>query len=725
MFNSILNPGLLFAKSCCVLGLLLFFWSPETQAQLDPSVSRLSLPPSVANLYQSSPNTDNSDDFNGSNLDLGIWQYRASDNKSTFDPTYVKIDTEGGNSFVSIKAKKSRDKGAGITSKKRTHYGFYITKWRVSFRGTNDMKGYHPSIWASACNFSSPLECNDARNNGEKRLELDFMEGFKGGYWTSHCLLWHSSKYRYMFRGKDTNYPTGSNWMTMAVEYTPDYLRLWEHDGNGWSVMMEHIIPLNHDEDIYWILSNFVDDPNSAAGSSQLEVDYFYYYNTVNPSPPRTYDEADHNFATLELNRIISKSTGKALQAYNANNLSNPNGNDSKVTIVDQDNSERQGWVILQDANEPYYYYFFNKGTGKYLRAYDPGSTVHGEGEAATIRSNSNFDTYKWKIIPVLGEPGYFYLESRAANLYLRAFNPNSSGNPDGANAIVTLAVNPLDEAIKWRIETFPSLNPIADSYVKGGQSELDNFGSLSSLEVKQSANNDYKRMSFLKFNLSPIQGTVSSAKLRLKVRSNSSGTFSAFHNLHHVGSTQDSWQENEINWSERPTSVSIMEANKPVPDAGEWIEFDITSQVNSESNDTLSVRISHANADEFLVSYFSRDVANPIDFENSQEKPELIYMLDVSPMRRMTKKGEEKRKNQGIQIFPNPSNGIIWLLGSELDGSILEIYDLSGKLLLTNKLKALDHQEINISILPRGLYLLKLMQNGKILHNQKLVLEK
>lgn len=61
------------------------------------------------------------------------------------------------------------------------------------------------------------------------------------------------------------------------------------------------------------------------------------------------------------------------------------------------------------------------------------------------------------------------------------------------------------------------------------------------------------------------------------------------------------------------------------------------------------------------------------------------------------------------ISLYPNPTSGALRVN-----------YDLTGKLLIDNQLDG--NNEINLSLLTDGIYLMKILDNGKIIIAQKLV---
>ena len=162
------------------------------------------------------------------------------------------------------------------------------------------------------------------------------------------------------------------------------------------------------------------------------------------------------------------------------------------------------------------------------------------------------------------------------------------------------------------------TLSSVADAYVRGGTYTNDNFGTDTKVLVKENAgSNDFDRMSFLKFDLSTIPGNVSSAKIRLKVQNDDTG---ASHSLHLVNN--DSWTETGITWSNRPSAGALIDT-RTVPLIGDWIEFDVTTQVNGElaGDGIITVRVSESSVGTF-AGYHSREAAA------SGDHPQLTYEL-------------------------------------------------------------------------------------------------
>lgn len=70
------------------------------------------------------------------------------------------------------------------------------------------------------------------------------------------------------------------------------------------------------------------------------------------------------------------------------------------------------------------------------------------------------------------------------------------------------------------------------------------------------------------------------------------------------------------------------------------------------------------------------------------------------------------------IRIYPNPTSDVIQIESKTNKINTYSLADLSGRVLLSNKLDALNSQ-INISHLPKGVYILTLTTNGQSIHKK------
>ncbi len=162
------------------------------------------------------------------------------------------------------------------------------------------------------------------------------------------------------------------------------------------------------------------------------------------------------------------------------------------------------------------------------------------------------------------------------------------------------------------------TIAPEADSYVRGGSSASNNYGTATSLQVKDSSNNSYKRRAYLRFDLGNMSGSITSATLRVKVSYVESS--STTHLCNFVSS--DSWTETGINWNNKPSYGSQLDSETTVS-VGNWVEFDVTSQVSTEisGDDNFSCIIRETSSGQKRIDYRSRDYATAAD------RPQLVIV--------------------------------------------------------------------------------------------------
>ena len=83
----------------------------------------------------------------------------------------------------------------------------------------------------------------------------------------------------------------------------------------------------------------------------------------------------------------------------------------------------------------------------------------------------------------------------------------------------------------------------------------------------------------------------------------------------------------------------------------------------------------------------------------------------------------KELKTDVAIDVYPNPSKGVVQLSSNEMIES-LSVYDCTGRMVFSEKLNAAKSQEVNLSFLENGNYLLEI-GSGKMVSKRKLVLVK
>lgn len=127
--------------------------------------------------------------------------------------------------------------------------------------------------------------------------------------------------------------------------------------------------------------------------------------------------------------------------------------------------------------------------------------------------------------------------------------------------------------AARFKLNNTVSLYAGADAYTRDGTYGDSNYGSATVLTVKEDATG-YRRKSVLKFDLSSVPGTITSATLRLTPTS--VGTAAGIvHRLYQ--STADGWSETAITWNTVPANGSLL-GSWTVPAAGTAVALDLTA---------------------------------------------------------------------------------------------------------------------------------------------------
>ncbi|SNT63708.1 Calcineurin-like phosphoesterase [Asanoa hainanensis] len=132
---------------------------------------------------------------------------------------------------------------------------------------------------------------------------------------------------------------------------------------------------------------------------------------------------------------------------------------------------------------------------------------------------------------------------------------------------------------------TFP---PSADTYVQADTAST-NYGTSTQIAV----DNDPVRRMFLRFSVSGVSGTVSSAKLRLRTisgnaGSNNGGSFRAMSNT--------TWSETGTTWNNQPAIDGTTVGSIGSVTANGWYEVDVTSVVRG--NGTFSFGATSSSTD-------------------------------------------------------------------------------------------------------------------------------
>lgn len=227
---------------------------------------------------------------------------------------------------------------------------------------------------------------------------------------------------------------------------------------------------------------------------------------------------------------------------------------------------------------------------------------------------------------------GYHFDEGAGRNAY--SFNNTWHGllyqigvdsNPAGSDLALSGAMDHFRQLGSVGFDlNFPAgeeveyhLNPVADATVRGGTYANTNYGTSTSLIVKNTGvNSNETQEGFLRFDLASASGTVVEAKLRLYVTAS---------NVTHVHRAfvvpNDTWLETGITYANKPAAGAQIAQWNPTA-AGSWVEIPLDlALVQAESSGDKLLSLQIVNNGSGYHHYRSRNYA--------ASKPELVLVVE------------------------------------------------------------------------------------------------
>jgi hypothetical protein len=227
-----------------------------------------------------------------------------------------------------------------------------------------------------------------------------------------------------------------------------------------------------------------------------------------------------------------------------------------------------------------------------------PSGTVASSSASFTFSSSEDGSTFACSLdgaaFSTCTSPrDYTGLANGSHTFQVQATDPAGNTDPMPASRTWTVAVGPV---------TSLTFGAEADARVQES-SPGTNYGT-SYLRADGAADPDVD--SYLRFTVSGVTGTVTSAKLRLYAYTGSGNGPAVF-------STSNSWSELGLTWTNRPARTSAATDDKASIPSNSWVEYDVKSFIGG--NGTFS----------FVIATTSNDGVDIYSREAASLRPELV----------------------------------------------------------------------------------------------------
>ncbi|UKS29774.1 DNRLRE domain-containing protein [Paenibacillus sp. HWE-109] len=150
-------------------------------------------------------------------------------------------------------------------------------------------------------------------------------------------------------------------------------------------------------------------------------------------------------------------------------------------------------------------------------------------------------------------------------------------------HTLVVPVVPGYDKRMTVMAETIPAnpiqLSPVEDTYVNGGANVGKNYGTATTLLVKNyDIDSNLNRQTYMKYDLSSISGEIGTAKLKVYAVDTENSTIG----MQVYGMEDDSWKETAATWTNKPAFEHYI-ANLNVGKTASWYEINVTAFVKSQ----------------------------------------------------------------------------------------------------------------------------------------------
>ena len=145
----------------------------------------------------------------------------------------------------------------------------------------------------------------------------------------------------------------------------------------------------------------------------------------------------------------------------------------------------------------------------------------------------------------------------------------------------------------------------------------------------------------------------------------------------------------------------------------------DILYIYNNVGNNPLLMALSGTHTDStYTFNTYRLFFIFETNEKNIDQGWELFYDTDVLTV-------EEFEENRIINIFPNPSQDKIQITSEKTDMKTIDIFNIAGQLIYSEKIEAKRHVEINMYSFSSGMYFVKVTNTANEVFTKKIILNK
>ncbi|RXK57733.1 DNRLRE domain-containing protein [Lacibacter luteus] len=321
----------------------------------------------------------------------------------------------------------------------------------------------------------------------------------------------------------------------------------------------------------------------------------------------------------------------------------------------------------------------------------------------ATITINANASDADGSINKVEFFNGSTKLGEDLTSPYSYTWNNVAAGSYTlTAVATDNIGATTTSTAVAVTVNSNTTLSPIADSYVRDGNTyKNQNYGTSTALTVKKDVT-AYNREIFMKFNLNGA-ASFNTALLRLNIASAGITVTNTTWSVYYVSS--DSWTETGVTWNNKPASTTLL-ATVQGQSSG-WVEWNISAQALSEfaGDKTLSLRIVSTVIDPTSDATF-----NSKEVTTTSVRPQLL--LTNTPGTGINPPVTVMPLDFTIKAWPNPSNSEFTLdiTGSSQEKVYIRVTNTNGQ--VVQQLTTTTNQIVSFGEkLNRGVYYVEVRQ--------------